>query len=215
MASRAGELDLGILTAFLARCGVVVGNDSGPRHLAQALGTPTIGLYWAGNVINAGPLGRALHRLHVSWVTRCPVCGADVTQVGWTAERCPHDAPLMAEISSDAVHADVRALMAEEFSPSWQMSISRTSQPTGWDRTNRMARATFAGSFSRESSEGLYCSGRSSKNFVFMPPGIIAVTPISPAVSAARAWVKPSTPNLDAQYALASGSARFASVDAP
>jgi len=110
--SLAGELDLGTLTAFLARCGVVVGNDSGPRHLAQALGTPTVGLYWAGNVINAGPLGRALHRLHVSWVTRCPVCGADVTQVGWTAERCPHDASLLAEISSDAVHADVLALTA-------------------------------------------------------------------------------------------------------
>ena len=46
--SLAGELDLGVLTAFLAGCAVVVGNDSGPRHLAQALGTPTVGLYWAG-----------------------------------------------------------------------------------------------------------------------------------------------------------------------
>jgi ADP-heptose:LPS heptosyltransferase len=108
----AGELDLGLLTAFLAGCAVVVGNDSGPRHLAQALGTPTVGLYWAGNLINAGPLGRALHRVHVSWLTQCPACGADLTQVGWTAERCPHDVPLTSGIRPAAVYADVRALTA-------------------------------------------------------------------------------------------------------
>jgi ADP-heptose:LPS heptosyltransferase len=112
LVSLAGELDVGTLTAFLARCAVVVGNDSGPRHLAQALGTPTVGLYWSGNVINAGPLGRALHRLHISWVTRCPVCEADVTQVGWTAGRCPHEWSLLEGIRSEAVHADVRALTA-------------------------------------------------------------------------------------------------------
>ena len=108
----AGELDLGMLTAFLAGCAVVVGNDSGPRHLAQALGTPTVGLYWAGNLINAGPLGRALHRVQVSWMTQCPVCGADLTQVGWTAERCPHDVPLISGIRPETVYADVRSLMA-------------------------------------------------------------------------------------------------------
>lgn len=65
----------------------MVGNDSGPRHLAQAVGTPTVGVYWIGNVINAGAIGRTLHRVHFSWVSQCPVCGVDVTQVGWTAER--------------------------------------------------------------------------------------------------------------------------------
>jgi ADP-heptose:LPS heptosyltransferase len=110
--SLAGELDLGTLAALLARCDVMLGNDSGPRHLAQAVGTPTVGVYWAGNVINAGPLGRSLHRVHLSWVTRCPDCGSDVTQVGWSASRCVHDSSVIAGIRPEDVYADVRQLTA-------------------------------------------------------------------------------------------------------
>jgi ADP-heptose:LPS heptosyltransferase len=110
--SLAGELDLGTLAALLDRCDVLLANDSGPRHLAQALGTPTVGLYWAGNLINAGALGRSLHRVHLSWVTHCPECGADVTQVGWTAARCAHDTSLLAGIRADDVYEDVRQFTA-------------------------------------------------------------------------------------------------------
>ncbi|WLQ08427.1 glycosyltransferase family 9 protein [Arthrobacter oryzae] len=110
--SIAGEADLGTLAALLVRADVMVANDSGPRHLAQALGTPTVGIYWAGNLINAGPLGRSLHRVHLSWVTHCPECGADVTQVGWTAPRCAHDSSLVAGVRPENVYSDVRLLMA-------------------------------------------------------------------------------------------------------
>ncbi|MDQ0819597.1 ADP-heptose:LPS heptosyltransferase [Arthrobacter sp. V4I6] len=110
--SLAGELDLGTLAALLGRCSVLLGNDSGPRHLAQAMGTPTVGLYWVGNVINAGPLGRSLHRAHLSWVTHCPDCGSDVTQVGYTSVRCPHDESLLASIRPEDVLADVRLFTA-------------------------------------------------------------------------------------------------------
>lgn len=112
VASLAGELDLGTLAALLDKCDVLVGNDSGPRHLAQALGTPTVGVYWTGNLINAGPLGRSLHRVHLAWVTRCPECGTDVTQVGWTASRCIHNASLLTEINAGAVYEDVRQFTA-------------------------------------------------------------------------------------------------------
>lgn len=112
VSSLAGELNLGTLAALLDRCAVLLGNDSGPRHLAQALGTPTVGLFWVGNLINAGPLGRGLHRVQLSWVTRCPECGADLTQVGWTASRCVHDISVLTGISPAEVHADVRDLTA-------------------------------------------------------------------------------------------------------
>jgi ADP-heptose:LPS heptosyltransferase len=108
----AGEADLGTLAALLDRCDVMVANDSGPRHLAQALGTPTVGIYWAGNALNAGPLSRSLHRLHLSWLTHCPECGADITQVGWTAPRCGHDSSLVSGVRPEDVYADVRLLMA-------------------------------------------------------------------------------------------------------
>jgi ADP-heptose:LPS heptosyltransferase len=112
--SLAGELDMAGLVALLAGAAVVVGNDSGPRHLAQALGVPTVGIFWAGNVINAGALGRSLHRIHASWVTVCPTCGIDVTQVGWTAPRCAHDDSVVAGIEAQDVHEDVRSLAATE-----------------------------------------------------------------------------------------------------
>src|SRR5215210_310792 len=47
-----------------------------------------------------------------------------------------------------------------------------------------------------------------------MPPGISSVTPMRSAVSAASARVKPTTPNLLAQYAVAAGSARTPRVEA-
>lgn len=112
--SLAGNLDMGGLVAILAGAAAVVANDSGPRHLAQALGVPTVGIFWAGNVINAGALGRSLHRIHTSWVTACPSCGIDVTQVGWTAPRCPHDDSLVADVAVRDVYEDVRSLAATE-----------------------------------------------------------------------------------------------------
>lgn len=110
--SLAGKLSLTELGGVLSAATVVVGNDSGPRHLAQAVGTATVGIYWIGNVISAGAMGRMLHRVHVGWTTECPVCGVDVTQVGWTAERCEHDESFVQQIQPDEVYADVRELTA-------------------------------------------------------------------------------------------------------
>ncbi|GAA2089977.1 glycosyltransferase family 9 protein [Brevibacterium salitolerans] len=112
VASLAGALSLSALMGVLAEADVMVGNDSGPRHLAAAAGTATVGLYWVGNCISAGPLGRGRHRVHLSWVTRCPECGVDVTQVGWTADRCAHDPSYLTAIAPEPVWADARALAA-------------------------------------------------------------------------------------------------------
>lgn len=107
-----GRLDLGGLVGVLAVADLLVGNDSGPRHLAQALGTATASVFWCGNLINAGPLTRERHRVQVAWTTRCPVCGRDCTQVGWTAERCEHDVSFVADVPVAAVLADARSLLA-------------------------------------------------------------------------------------------------------
>lgn len=115
--SLAGQLGLGELAALLADCSVVVANDSGPRHLAQALGAPTVGVFWSGNAINAGPLGRSLHRIHLGWTTRCGVCGVDMTQVGWTAPRCPHDESTVEAVAPEAVYEDVLQLTAMSLPP--------------------------------------------------------------------------------------------------
>jgi ADP-heptose:LPS heptosyltransferase len=73
----AGMLTLGGLTGLYAECAGVVANDTGPLHLATALGTPTVGIYWLSNFVNCAPPQRARHRPVVSWTTSCPTCGAD------------------------------------------------------------------------------------------------------------------------------------------
>lgn len=107
-----GKLTLSELTGVLARSDLMLGNDSGPRHLAQAVGTATVSIYWFGNMINAGPLGRARHRAHLSWTTHCPTCGRDCTQPGWSAERCEHDDSFVADVPVEPVIDDVLALIA-------------------------------------------------------------------------------------------------------
>jgi ADP-heptose:LPS heptosyltransferase len=110
--SLAGLLSLGELVGLVSHADVLLGNDSGPRHLAQAVGAATVGIYWFGNVVNAGPLGRARQRAHLSWTTRCPVCGVDCTQVGWSAERCEHDDSFVADVPAGPVYDDVAELTA-------------------------------------------------------------------------------------------------------
>nr|WP_205687409.1 glycosyltransferase family 9 protein [Cellulomonas endophytica] len=109
--SLADRLTLSGLAGVLASADAVLANDSGPRHLAQAIGTPTVGLFWFGNAVNAAPFSRARHRLHMSFTTHCPVCGSDVTQVGWTSVRCEHDPSFVAGIGLDEVLGDVRDLL--------------------------------------------------------------------------------------------------------
>lgn len=67
VADLAGKLTLSGLAGLLARCRVAIGNDSGPLHLAAAVGASTVGLYWGPNLIHYGPLTRARHRPFVSW----------------------------------------------------------------------------------------------------------------------------------------------------
>ena len=68
-------LGLGGLAALLQKSALVVSNDTGPLHLARAVGARTVGIYWAPNVLNWGPLSRDQHRVAISWQLECPQCG--------------------------------------------------------------------------------------------------------------------------------------------
>ncbi|MGN6803488.1 MAG: glycosyltransferase family 9 protein [Ginsengibacter sp.] len=70
-----GTTGLGGLAAILKKASLVIGGDTGPIHLARAVNTPTVGIYWAPNLINWGPLTRSIHRPVVSWNMNCPFCG--------------------------------------------------------------------------------------------------------------------------------------------
>jgi lipopolysaccharide heptosyltransferase II len=53
----AGETEIGDLIALLSLCDGFVGNDSGPMHLAGALGLPTVAIFGSTDPGRTGPLG--------------------------------------------------------------------------------------------------------------------------------------------------------------
>ncbi len=99
-------LSLGGLAGFLARCTLVVGNDSGPLQLANAVGTATVGIYWCGNLITAEPMTRRLHRPLLSWRLECPVCG-----VNCIYGACDHRQSFVADVTIDEVWEQVTDLL--------------------------------------------------------------------------------------------------------
>jgi ADP-heptose:LPS heptosyltransferase len=99
------------LVGVLWSARVLVGNDSGPRHLAEAVGTSTCSIYWFGNLLMAGPATRIRHRVHVSWTTTCPQC--DQRYVGDPFPgRCYHSVSHVCDVEVEPVAAAALELMA-------------------------------------------------------------------------------------------------------
>ncbi len=70
----AGETSLGGLAAIMARCRLVLGVDSGPLHLAVALGTPTVHLFGPVDSRAFGPWGDPAHNIVVTSEMDCIPC---------------------------------------------------------------------------------------------------------------------------------------------
>ena len=94
----AGQTTLDQLAALLARCQWVLGSDSGPLHLAVAVGTPTVHLYGPVSADKFGPWGDPA--CHVVLQTPWPCAPCD--RLDWPAAALPAHA-CMAAISVDAV----------------------------------------------------------------------------------------------------------------
>jgi ADP-heptose:LPS heptosyltransferase len=95
-----GALPLGALCGVLERAALLVSNDTGPLHLALAVGTPAVGIYWLSNLIEAGPLRQHIHRAALATRIHCPVCGMENLST-----RCAHDASFVDDVAIDTVTA--------------------------------------------------------------------------------------------------------------
>jgi ADP-heptose:LPS heptosyltransferase len=93
-----GCLSMGGLAGLLSRCLVLVSNDSGPLHLAAAVGTATVGIYWCFNLVTGGILTRSCHRPVISWRLTCPICGIDRSRTS-----CDHHSSFVADIPLEEV----------------------------------------------------------------------------------------------------------------
>jgi ADP-heptose:LPS heptosyltransferase len=110
-ADLAGRLGLGGLAGLLEQATLLVGNDSGPRHLAAAVGTATVAVHWGVSLATYGPLYRARHRAPTSWRLHCPACGANGLE---TDCRPDHQASFVADVTVDEVLAEALDLLATE-----------------------------------------------------------------------------------------------------
>ncbi|CCH15547.1 glycosyltransferase family 9 protein [Micromonospora lupini] len=102
-----GTLSLGGLAGCYAGCALVISNDTGPLHLAAAVGASTVGIFWVGNLINTATPLRGRHRPISSWMVHCPVCGVDCTP-GIYPHRpgdgeCPHRDSFVADVPAAEV----------------------------------------------------------------------------------------------------------------
>jgi heptosyltransferase-2 len=94
----AGKTSLRELMAFIQACTVFLTNDSGPMHIASALGTPLIALFGSTSDVATGPYsgGIVLHK-HVA----CSPC---------YRRECPIDFRCMTRIEVDEVYHQLQQL---------------------------------------------------------------------------------------------------------
>lgn len=104
--SLAGKLDLLQLAAVLERCNAVVSGDTGPMHMATAVGTPVIALFGAADPARTGPVGRG----HIVLQAR------DVACVPCRNRRCGNRSGLecMNKLSAKSVFNAVLAVLRKE-----------------------------------------------------------------------------------------------------
>ena len=105
-----GETTLSQLAEILKRCNLFIGNDSGPMHLAAAVGTRTIGLYGPGNPERFGPVGS--HCRTIRRKPDCPPCMETFCKFG--GEGC------MKEIRVEDVIQVIASIVSHTtFNPVW------------------------------------------------------------------------------------------------
>ncbi len=103
-----GETSLGVLAALYSRCALVIGPDSGPLHLAVAVGTPSVTLYGASDPVRFGPWGPAERHRTVTSSIPCRHCG----YLALPDSDLPRH-PCMQFIEPDAVTAVAQELLAK------------------------------------------------------------------------------------------------------
>jgi ADP-heptose:LPS heptosyltransferase len=99
----AGEAPLKLLPALFRRCSALVTGDTGPMHLAVAVGTPVIALFAVSDYRRSGPAyDLARHVVIQKWRT-CDPC---------LSKRCPYAEPIcMENISVDEVFSALTGVM--------------------------------------------------------------------------------------------------------
>lgn len=122
----AGAMTTGELAAVLRGAAIVLSNDSGPMHLAAALGAPTVGLFGPETPVMYGPIGLRALALY-----RPPACSPCINVHDNKVASCIYGRPeCLVNLPVDEVLEALRALRrGDVFEPP-----SATVEPTTDDR---------------------------------------------------------------------------------
>jgi len=107
LADLAGRLPLDDLLALLARAALLVANDTGPVHLASALGVPVLGLYGPNTPRLYGPLSPGSIAFYDA-----PPCSPCITNLNYKTSRCRNPVCIRAIAVDDVAAAAGRLLEA-------------------------------------------------------------------------------------------------------
>ncbi|RII27572.1 MAG: glycosyltransferase family 9 protein [Geobacter sp.] len=101
-----GKTDLLQLGAILKRCNLLVTGDTGPMHIATAVGTKVVALFGAADPLRTGPVG-AGHRI---------LQAADVSCLPCRSRTCTNDVQreCMEKITVEMVESAVREILGEK-----------------------------------------------------------------------------------------------------
>ncbi len=97
-----GRTSLGELKAIIKRCHLFVTNDTGPMHVANALGVPVVAIFGPTDPVTTAPYN-ALHTI-VRNPVRCSPC---------LLRECPIDHRCMTSISTDQVFQAAKGILAK------------------------------------------------------------------------------------------------------
>jgi lipopolysaccharide heptosyltransferase I len=100
----AGLTSLAELAALIRRSAVVVTNDSGPLHLATALGRPVVAIFGPTNPVWFGPYRRPNALVRAG----APCSPCNIRDLA----RCPHNHACMRDITSERIIAAIEAQLA-------------------------------------------------------------------------------------------------------
>ena len=99
----AGKFTFGELLVLIQKSQLIITNDSGPLHLAVALGKRTLSLFGPESPNFYGPIGKN-HRVIYKSIS----CSPCMNVYDAKTFRCPYDAKCMKEISVDEVKTEIK-----------------------------------------------------------------------------------------------------------
>ena len=103
----AGRTSLGALIGLTSRYRLLLTNDSGPAHIASALGTPSVVVFGSANPLNWAPLNRTWHRVVADWAAPCRYLPDD----GCASDSYP---PCLQAVDRAAVLEAARGLLCQQ-----------------------------------------------------------------------------------------------------